>query len=142
MMKKFKTAKVSTVIGAGTEISGDLVFTDGLHLDGRIKGDISGEASSEATLTVSEKGEVVGDVRVNHMILNGSVVGDVYVSGRVELAPRAKVTGSLYYNLLEMAMGAEVNGQLIHTDGEPKKLEYDQKQQSQVELGEGHSEPV
>jgi cytoskeletal protein CcmA (bactofilin family) len=141
-MKKFKAPKVSTVIGAGTEISGDLVFNDGLHLDGRVKGDISGEASSEATLTVSEKGEVVGDVHVNHMILNGSVVGDVYVSGRVELAPRAKVTGSLYYNLLEMAMGAEVNGQLIHTDGEPKKLEYDQPQQTQVELSEEHGEAV
>jgi cytoskeletal protein CcmA (bactofilin family) len=124
-MKKFRTPKVSTIIGQGTVISGDLVFRGGLHLDGLIKGDISSENGEEVTLTVSEKGEVVGDVRVSHMILNGSVVGDVYVTGRVELAPQARVTGSLYYNLLEMAMGAEVNGQLIHTDGEPKKLQYD-----------------
>lgn len=123
-MKKFRAPKVSTVIGAGTEISGDIVFSGGLHLDGRVKGDINAENGSGATLTVSEKGEVVGDVRVEHMILNGAVIGDVYVTGRVELAPKAKVTGSLYYNLLEMAMGAEVNGQLIHTDVEPKKLEH------------------
>ena len=124
-MKKLRAPKVSTVIGEGTVINGDLVFTGGLHLDGAVKGDISGYENTEVTLTVSEKGEVTGDVRVSHMILNGSVIGDVYVTGRVELAPKAKVTGSLYYNLLEMAMGAEVNGQLIHTDGEPKKLEYD-----------------
>lgn len=125
MMKKFRTPKVSTIIGQGTVITGDVVFRGGLHLDGSVKGDITGENGQEVTLTVSEKGEVVGDVKVSHMILNGSVVGDVYVTGRVELAPQARVTGSLYYNLLEMAMGAEVNGQLIHTDVEPKKLEYD-----------------
>ena len=124
-MKKFRAPKVSTIIGQGTVLNGDLVFRGGLHLDGIVKGDIASEEGEEVTLTVSEKGEVVGDVRVTHMILNGSVVGDVYVTGRVELAPQAKVTGSLYYSLLEMAMGAEVNGQLIHTDGEPKKLEYD-----------------
>jgi len=123
-MKKFRAPKVSTIVGQGTVLNGDLVFRGGLHLDGTVKGDIAAEDGEEVTLTVSEKGEVVGDVRVTHMILNGSVVGDVYVSGRVELAPQARVTGSLYYNLLEMAMGAEVNGQLIHTDGEPKKLEY------------------
>lgn len=123
-MKKFRAPKVSTIIGQGTILHGDLVFRGGLHLDGSVKGDISAEDGEEVTLTVSEKGEVVGDVRVSNMILNGSVVGDVYVTGRVELAPQARVTGSLYYNLLEMAMGAEVNGQLIHTDGEPKKLEY------------------
>ena len=124
-MKKFREPKVSTVIGEGTVINGDLVFAGGLHLDGAVKGDISARDGDEVTLTVSEKGEVVGDVRVSNMILNGAVIGDVYVSGRVELAPRARVTGSLYYNLLEMAMGAEVNGQLIHSDGEPAKLEFD-----------------
>ena len=129
-MKKFRAPKVSTVIGENTVINGDLIFESGLHLDGSVKGDISGAEGQEVTLTISEKGEVVGDVRVNHMILNGAVIGDVYVSGRVELAPQAKVTGSLYYNLLEMAMGSEVNGQLIHTDGEPKKLEYNNADES------------
>lgn len=127
-MKKFRAPKVSTIVGQGTVLNGDLIFRGGLHLDGTVKGDISGEDGEEVTLTVSEKGEVVGDVRVTHMILNGSVVGDVYVTGRVELAPQARVTGSLYYNLLEMAMGAEVNGQLIHTDGEPKRLEHNSEE--------------
>ncbi len=115
-MKKFRAPKVSTVIGEGTSISGDILFSGGIHLDGKVKGDISAEAGQEVSLTVSEKGEIVGDVRVTHLVLNGQVIGDVYVSGRVELAPQAKVTGSLYYNLLEMAMGAEVNGQLIHSN--------------------------
>ena len=63
---------------------------------------------------VSEDGRIEGDVRVPNLVLNGAVEGDVYASQRVELASHAKVTGNLYYNLIEMAMGAEVNGNLVH----------------------------
>ena len=71
-------------------------------------------------LTVSEKGVIEGDVRVPNLVLNGAVQGDVYVSDRVELASHAKVTGNVYYNLIEMAMGAEVNGNLVHR-AEPQR---------------------
>ena len=71
-------------------------------------------------LTVSEKGRIEGDVRVPNLILNGAVQGDVYASERVELASHARVTGNVYYNLIEMAMGAEVNGNLVHR-AEPQR---------------------
>lgn len=115
-IKKFKPPKVSTVIGQGTRVTGDLVFSGGLHLDGSVIGNVSGEADGEATLTVSEQGRIEGDVRVNSLILNGTIVGDVFASQRVELASQARVTGTVHYHLLEMAMGAEVNGQLVHVE--------------------------
>ncbi len=121
--KKFKASKISTVIGHGTEIRGDLSFSGGLHLDGVIKGNLMAAQDDAATLTVSEDGSIEGDVRVPNVILNGVVVGDVYARGRVELASKARVTGTVYYNLLEMAMGAEINGQLKHVDeNEPRML--------------------
>ena len=115
-LKRFKAPKVATVVGQGTEITGDVAFTGGLHLDGRIRGNVFGDTESASTLTISEKGAVEGDVRVENLILNGAVVGDVYANQRVELAPNARVSGTVYYRLLEMAMGAEVNGQLVHTE--------------------------
>ena len=121
-MKRLKAPKVATVIGQGTVITGDIGFEGGLHLDGAIKGNVSGEAESNSTLTVSEQGSVEGDVSVENLILNGPVVGDVYASGRVELASNARVTGTVYYKLLEMAMGAEVNGQLVHSEGEEQRM--------------------
>ncbi len=124
--KRFKAPKVSTVIGSGTEISGDLRFAGGLHLDGRIVGNVSGEEDTSSTVTVSEQGVVEGDVRVDCLVLNGTVIGDVYANERVELAPQARVSGTVYYRLLEMAMGAEVNGQLVHSEeAEPRMLGYD-----------------
>lgn len=123
--KKFKAPQIATVIGHETEIIGNVSFTGGLHLDGTVKGAIKAQQDSTATLTISEQGSVEGDVHVANVMLNGTVIGDVYASGRVELAAKARVTGTVYYNLLEMTMGAEVNGQLKHIDeNEPRMLDY------------------
>ncbi len=112
--KKANCARIDTVIGAQTRLEGDIRFTGGLHVDGVIKGNILAESGTESVLTVSEQGRIEGDVQVPNLVLNGAVEGDVHVSGRVELASQAKVTGNVYYNLIEMAMGAEVNGNLVH----------------------------
>jgi cytoskeletal protein CcmA (bactofilin family) len=125
--KKFRAAKISTVIGSGTEIRGDIHFVSGLHVDGVVKGNvISDPQDQDATLTLSELGTIEGNVRVANLMLNGTVVGDVVASNRVELAPKARIVGTLTYALLEMSMGAEVNGKLIHAGEQPTpKLEFD-----------------
>ena len=118
--KKASCSRIDTVIGAQTRLEGDISFSGGLHVDGVINGNIFAESGSESVLTVSERGRIEGDVRVPNLVLNGAVEGDVHASERVELASHAKVTGNVYYNLIEMAMGAEVNGNLVHR-GEPRR---------------------
>ncbi len=122
---KSKATKIATVIGDGTEISGSIMFSGGLHVDGRIKGNVRAEPDSTSALTLSEKGVIDGDIHVPNVIINGEVNGDVYGGHRVELAPKARVTGTVYYNLLEMAMGASVNGQLIHAEEPQRRIGYD-----------------
>ena len=114
--KKTKSAstKVDTIIGQQTRIEGDVHFSGGLHIDGKVKGGVIAEADSASVLTVSEHGSIEGDVRVPTVILNGKVTGDVRSAERIELASKAKVDGDVYYSLIEMAMGAAVNGSLLH----------------------------
>jgi len=131
-MKKFRAPKVSTVVGKDTEIKGDLRFSGGLHVDGAILGNVTGDQDADSAITLSEEGRIEGDVRVSNVILNGTVVGDVFALQRVELAPMARVTGTVYYCFLEMAMGAEVNGQLVHTEEETLRLGYDNHTQTQT----------
>lgn len=107
-------AKVDTIIGQQTRIDGDVHISGGLHVDGTIHGNIIAEAGSGSVLTVSEHGTIEGDVKVPTVILNGTVSGDVHSDERIELAARARVTGDVHYKLIEMAMGAEVNGSLVH----------------------------
>ncbi|WP_456412131.1 bactofilin family protein [Thiolapillus sp.] len=115
-MKKLKLPPIATVIGIDTRISGDMIFVSGLHIDGLVKGNVTGLPDTKSTLVISKGGRVEGDVKVENLILDGIIIGDVYASKRVELASGAQVTGTVHYRLLEMAMGAQVNGQLIHTD--------------------------
>ncbi len=87
-------------------------------------------------MSVSEKGAISGELRVPFVVVDGKVEGDIYASERVELAPNARVAGNVFYNLIEMAAGAEVNGKLVHQPGGPKLLEL-HKPEAPKETGTG-----
>jgi cytoskeletal protein CcmA (bactofilin family) len=116
---KPKTHRIDTLIGAGTRIIGDVQFTGGFHVDGHIKGNVDAPPDSGATLSVSDSGVVEGSVAAPNVVLNGAVRGDILAHERVELGATAKVTGNVYYALIEMEMGAEINGKLIHEQRKP-----------------------
>jgi cytoskeletal protein CcmA (bactofilin family) len=118
---KQQNRELDSLVGGSTRVRGDVHFSGGLHIDGVVKGNVVAE-SDGSMLTTSDKGRIEGDVRVHNIVLNGDVIGDVYSTQHIELAPNAKVTGNVYYNVIEMSMGAEVNGSLIHMyeeGGEP-----------------------
>ncbi len=101
----------TSLIARGTVIRGDLRFSGALHLDGRIEGTVLAEGD-DAMFTLSEHGEVQGEVRVPHAVINGHITGDVFVGVRLELAPLARIDGDLRYHTMEMAAGAQVNGRI------------------------------
>lgn len=112
--------KIDTLIGAHTEITGDVRFKGGLHVDGTIKGNVVADEGSSAVLTVSENGVIEGEVRVPFLVIDGSVSGDVHISERIELASKARVKGNVHYKLIQMAVGAQLNGKLVHKDARKK----------------------
>ncbi len=112
--KKIRTTKIDTLIGRRSEMLGDVNFSGGLHVDGTVKGNVVAEQDPSSVLTLSETGTVEGEVKVPNIVLNGTVIGDVHAKHHIELASNARITGNVYYNLIEMAMGAEVNGNLVH----------------------------
>ncbi len=111
--KKGPAVRIETLIGAQSEVRGDVSFAGGMHVNGTVIGSVSAPSDDQALLTVSAKGVIEGDVRVARVVLDGTVRGDVHAAERVELAANAKVDGDVHYRLIEMAMGAEVNGRLI-----------------------------
>ncbi|NOX75576.1 MAG: polymer-forming cytoskeletal protein [Gammaproteobacteria bacterium] len=119
--KNRRNGQIDSLIGSGTELYGDVHFKDGLHIDGVVKGNVIA-VGENTMLTMSEQGRIEGEVRVHNIVLNGEVVGDVHASEHIELATAARVTGNVYYNLIEMAMGAEVNGNLVHEKDRPEEV--------------------
>ena len=105
---------IDTLVGINSRVNGDLFFEGGCHVDGTVKGNITPDPDSNSALSISEDALVEGGVAVPFVMLNGIVRGDVFANQRVELGPTARVIGNVYYNLIEMAIGAEINGKLIH----------------------------
>lgn len=122
---------VDTLVGSNSRVSGDLQFVGGCHVDGTVKGNVAADPDSNSELIVTEDGTVEGNVNVPYVVLNGIVRGDVAAGQRVELGPTARVIGNVYYNLIEMAIGAEINGKLVHQpDGQVPLLEQTHRMQA------------
>jgi cytoskeletal protein CcmA (bactofilin family) len=112
--KPNKSATIDTLIGAQTRINGDVEFTGGFHLDGHINGNVTAQPGPDCFLSVSEQGCIEGSVVAPNVLLNGIVKGDIDAADRVELGAKARVLGSVQYTVIETAVGAQINGKLIH----------------------------
>ncbi len=113
---KDKTAAshYDTLVSPKTEIVGDVKFKGGLQVEGIIKGNLIAEAGSGAVVRISDTGRVEGQINAPNVVVNGTVVGDIYAGEYIELAKKARIQGDVYYHMMEMVLGAEVNGKLIH----------------------------
>ncbi|MCL6270497.1 polymer-forming cytoskeletal protein [Sansalvadorimonas sp. 2012CJ34-2] len=109
----------TTLISEGTEIRGDMIFRGSMHVEGRVIGNIQ---AHEGTLRLADGGLIEGDIRVSDIVINGTVKGDVFAAGKLELASKADISGNVYYNTIEMVVGAQVNGVLERVDA-PDTLE-------------------
>jgi cytoskeletal protein CcmA (bactofilin family) len=123
LKKKIKTMRVDTLVGKHSKIVGDIFYTGGVHVDGEVEGNLIADEVDKGFVVVSESGLVKGEIRGPTIIVYGTVNGDVYATGTIELAAGAKINGSVYYNLLEMATGAEVNGSLVHQQSAGERIE-------------------
>ena len=109
---------IDTLIGPQVTLHGDLVFSGGLYVEGRVHGRIVAEEGAKAVLILAEQGRIEGEVRVPVVVINGALHGDVHASERVELAAKARVMGNVHYQVVEMRAGATLTGRLIHADAE------------------------
>jgi cytoskeletal protein CcmA (bactofilin family) len=103
---------IDTLIGISTDLKGDIAFTGGLRIDGKVKGNITARSDDNSTLVLSENATVTGDIQVPHMIVNGKIKGNVISAERLELQPKAEIIGDVTYKVLEIAAGAQVNGNM------------------------------
>jgi cytoskeletal protein CcmA (bactofilin family) len=115
MFSKKKQPAIRSLIADGNHIEGNIQFTDGLRIDGSIVGDVRSGEEKNSILVISETASVVGEVHADHVIVNGTVRGPVYARSMLELQPKARIEGDVYYTALEMHQGAIIAGLLRPT---------------------------
>jgi len=114
---------IECLIGAGTTVEGNIIFAGGLRVDGRVRGDVIAAEGKPGTLVLSEQAQIEGEIRVSHVVINGTVIGQVHAAEYVELQPKANVTGDVHYRTLEIQLGAVVQGKLVYqSDGKSENV--------------------
>jgi len=108
--------RIDSLIGAGTVVEGNVTFTGGLRIDGKVRGNVVAANGDPCTLVLSEHARVDGEVRVTHMVINGTVNGPLHANDYVELQSKARVSGDITYRTLEMHVGAVIRGRLVHAE--------------------------
>ena len=111
--------RIDSLIGEGTTVEGNVIFSGGLRVDGRVKGNVQTSDDQPSTLVLSERARIEGEIRVSHAVVNGTVVGPVFAAEYVELQAKSNVTGDVHYRTLEIQLGAVVQGRLVHQQESP-----------------------
>jgi cytoskeletal protein CcmA (bactofilin family) len=111
--RKQVSTRIDTLLGKTARVDGDLEFSGGLHLDGRVNGNVRSSAEDGGALSVSESGFIEGNVEVTNIVMNGTVNGDMHARDRLVLGGSARVNGNVHYGVIEMAPGAVITGKLI-----------------------------
>ena len=109
-------SQIDSLIGVGTHIDGNINFSGGLRVDGRVTGNIVALTEKSSTLVLSDQAVIEGKIVVSHAVINGTVSGAIHASEYVELQPKAKVSGDIHYKAMEIQLGASVDGMLHHLD--------------------------
>ena len=115
--------RIDSLIGLGTRVEGNVTFKGGLRVDGEITGNVTAQPDQPSTLVLSERARIDGEIRVSHLVVNGTVNGPVYATEFLELQPNSRVKGDVHYSVLEIHLGAVVEGRLVHRSGETKAVE-------------------
>ena len=114
-----RQVRIDTLIGKAARVHGDLQFAGGLHLDGRIIGNVSAAPGTSSSLYVSEGAGIEGAVEVPNVMLSGTVRGDIHARERLVLGASARVEGNVSYGVIEMTLGAQIMGKLTQVTAEP-----------------------
>ena len=108
------TAKTAN-IGASIRIKGEIDSPEHVFLAGSLDGDITCDQ-----LTVDGTGRVIGKISAKLAVIDGHVDGDIVVE-RLQIKSKAVVKGSLTYTSIEVAEGAQIDGNFVQVTQKPQK---------------------
>lgn len=103
---------VHSVIGPAMRVVGHCEFEGGLHIQGQVIGPVHGLDSAPTSLRIDPDALVQGEVCADHLVIGGTVQGQVLARQHLELLPTARVEGDVCYQSLDMRPGALVAGLL------------------------------
>ena len=101
-----------SIIGSDLEITGSLLATKSLRIDGTVVGDIKTKTGADVCIALGKTGLVQGNISGVRVLVAGRVEGNVLATERVELHSGADVHGDIIYAQIGIEQGARLSGLL------------------------------
>lgn len=102
----FSKASFDTLVGANSEITGDITSTGIIRIDGKVTGNIS----VQGDLFVGEKAYIKGDITANNVQIAGNLDGNIFSSGVLKLLSTSKIAGDIQVKSFVCEEGSSFEG--------------------------------
>ncbi len=99
--------EITTIIGEGYTLTGELQGSSVIRIEGKIIGNVNVEGG----VVLGEKGNIEGDIITQSAIIYGTVNGNVKAT-QLEIKKTGYVNGDITTDTLEIELGAQYNGKL------------------------------
>ena len=130
-----KTEQISGFLDQGTNITGELQFSNTLRIDGNFHGSIT----SGDTLIIGEHAVVHADIKVGEIEIHGQVFGNVEVKRRAEISSTGRLRGDLQTSILIVQAGAVLDGKShMATDSSARAVRESTRVVSEQQTDEKH----
>lgn len=103
---KTQSKEIESIIGKGAKITGELVTSNSVRVEGKIDGSIE----SKSTLVIGKEALIKNKVQAKNITIAGQVEGEIIAHNKVELFQTAKVNADISTKSLKIEEGAVFNG--------------------------------
>ena len=107
--KRQDSGEWSGFLEQGVKLEGRLEASGTFRIDAAMKGTLV----SEETLIVGEHASIEGEITGNYVIIAGRFDGIIHARGKVEIRPKAIVTGDVETRCLVIEPGAVFDGRCL-----------------------------
>jgi cytoskeletal protein CcmA (bactofilin family) len=104
--KNLTKGMTDTLIGAGTEMDGQLKSEAGVRIEGVFKGEIE----SKGDIVIGEGGVAKSNITARDVTIAGKVYGDVHTRGKLIITSTGLLHGNAHAAILNVHEGGILNG--------------------------------
>ena len=126
--------KINSLIGKDILITGELRYEGVVHIEATVNGSLVAIKDKDSKLYINKPSVVKGSVDALNVAINGTINGNVYAHGLIQLGSDAIINGDIFYKSIEMEVGAKIDGRMIVCDTDKKielyKIDIESKKNS------------
>ncbi len=104
-----------TMLAEGSQIVGDVIVTGGLVVNGTVRGD----GQIGGALQIAREASWEGRIMAQSGVIAGTLIGEVVIADKLEVGAKAVIRGRVTARVLAIARGAQIDGEMNVTSGEP-----------------------